>query len=108
MDGVKRPRLYGAANKKKSIRAVFSVFLGVLSLASGWSVFYRSGKNGGETFAGDGLVMSLCLVFSVTGMILSLRAVQEEDSLLILPYSGIVLNGLMLAVCCMVLYMGLS
>ena len=52
--------------------------------------------------------MFLCLVFSVTGMILSLRAVQEEDSLLILPYSGIVLNGLMLAVCCMVLYMGLS
>ena len=107
MDGAKRPRMFGIAHKKRSLRAVFSIFLGALALLFSALVFLRAEKNAGNSAAGDGLVLFFCLIFSVTGMILSLRAVQEEDTLLILPYTGIVLNGLMLAVCCAVLYMGL-
>ena len=54
-----------------------------------------------------GAVILLSLLFSVTGMILAMLSRQEEDTMFLLSYCGMVLNGLSILLSCLVVYYGI-
>ena len=107
MESVKRPRKLLFLHKRKSLKAIFSIFLGALSLTSGLLTVYFTYRNGGEAAIAYGAVILLSLIFAVTGMVLALLSRQEEDTMFLLSYLGMLLNGLSILLSCMVVYYGI-
>ena len=107
MESVKRPRKLLFLHKRKSPKALFSIFLGALSLLSGALTIVFTVQNGGKARVAYGAVILLSLLFSVTGMILAMLSRQEEDTMFLLSYCGMVLNGLSILLSCLVVYYGI-
>lgn len=83
-----------------------SVILGIISLASLGVVVYRAYAAGGETQPGFGFTGIFALIFAVTGIVLSVLALNEKRNYKWFPVVGIVLNALVFVWIGLIMYAG--
>lgn len=67
---------------------------------------YLTYKNGGQAQLRYGVVVFICLFFSLAGMILAILSRREPEKFYLTSYLGMLLNGLVLAFGFVVMYLG--
>ena len=102
---LKRPRSIKFSNKKQSETGIMSAILGVISLFSIVIALVLSYVRESAT-PRLGIVVMLCLLFSLSGLILSLFSGKDEDKLQLFSGSGLALNAVVLCLCGVILYYG--
>lgn len=70
-------------------------------------MIYVAYENGGEAQARCGAVVFICLIFSLIGLILAIYSFSDQDSYLLFSVLGVIFNGLQLAGCFVLMYLGL-
>ena len=80
--------------------------LGLISVISTLLMIYLTYLNGGQAQLRYGAVVFVCLIFAVTGLILAILSRREPDTWYFFSYLGMVLNGLVLAGCFLMMYLG--
>ena len=103
---MKKRKKYIYTNKKNSNRAIMSMILGIISLASLCAVVFLTYRAGGDAFAGYGFTVLLSTCFSMVGLWLGIVTVREKQYYRFFPVAGIVLNLLALGMVSLILYMG--
>ncbi len=103
---MKKRKSYIFTNKKNSLRAIMSVILGVLSLASLWLMVFLSYLRGGETEVKYGFVGLLATLFSMAGLILAAVTARDRNYYRLFPVLGIVFNLAALGSVSLILYAG--
>lgn len=103
---MKKRKKYIYTNKKNSNRAIMSMILGIISLASLCAVVFLTYRAGGDAVAGYGFTGLLATCFSMVGLGLGIVTVREKQYYRFFPVAGIVLNLLALGMVSLILYMG--
>lgn len=101
-----RRRKHLFTSKKKSNRALLGDCFGAISLFFGLLTVYLSFRRGGEAPLQYGAVLLLCTVLALAGMILSVLSRREPDCYYFFSYLGMLLNGLMLLLGAVIVYLG--
>ncbi len=104
---MKRPRSYLFTAKKQSTKALIATSLGLISVISMSVMIYLTYKNEGHAELRYGAVAFVCLFFSLIGLILAILSRREPDRWYFFSYAGIVLNGAVVALCFVTMYLGL-
>ncbi len=102
---LKRPRSIKFSNKKQSETGIMSAILGVISLFSSVTALVFSYVRGSAT-PRSGIAVMLCMLFSLSGLILSLFSGKDQDKLQLFSRIGLVLNAAVLCLCGVILYYG--
>lgn len=97
---------YIFTNKKHSKRAVMSVVLGIISIASLCYAVYMVYQGGGETSNSYGMTGLLATIYSLVGFVLGILTVRDKDYYRFLPWTGLLLNLLALGSVSALLWMG--
>lgn len=84
---------YKFTNKTVPQIAILGLSLGVMSLAAVILTILLSFKNGGEAKLSYGLTVVLALVFSLAGMICSIKGRMMPDTYKFFSTFGIAING---------------
>ncbi len=102
-------RLHGHLfnSREQSTNALLSVLLGSISLLSCGIMIYLAYKNGGQAQLRYGGVVFICLFFALIGIILGILSRREPEKMYLTSYIGIVLNGLVLLLGFVLMYLGL-
>ena len=95
-------------SKEISTRALLSVVLGVISVVSCTVMIYLAYLNNGQAELRSGGVVFLCLFFSLAGLILAILSRREPEKRYAVSYLGMVLNGAVLVLGFVVIYLGLG
>lgn len=103
---MKKPRNYLFTSRHQSWTALIGSSLGLISLVSSCVMIYEAYSNDGEARERSGAVILLCLIFSLVGMTLSVLSRREPDRWYFFSYAGMVLNGIVLALCFVIMYLG--
>lgn len=83
-----------------------SSILGAIAIISVGLAVYLTYLNKGTALMQYGTVIILSLVFSITGLVLGIKACMEKDIYLLFPVLGIVLNCLTIFAGGFILYLG--
>lgn len=105
---MKRPRSYLFRSRKQSTTAGISCSMGAISLISCLLMYYKAYQNGGKAQLSYAAVVFVCLVFSLIGMVLAILSRREPDRVYFFSYLGMILNGLVLVLCFVTMYLGLA
>lgn len=103
---MKKKKSYRFTDKRHSDRAVMGVVLGVVSLVSLGGVVLMSYLRAGDVGARCGVAAFLAAVYSVAGLVLGLKTVQEKNYYRLVPVLAILLNSAALLGVALILYMG--
>lgn len=95
-------------SKEVSFRALLSVALGVISVVSCSLMIYLTYLNDGRAQLRYGGVVFLCLFFSLAGLILAILSRREPEKRYWVSYLGMVLNGGILVLGFVIIYLGLG
>ena len=95
-------------SKEISTRALLSAVIGLISVISCGIMIYLTYANGGVAELRYGGVVFLCLFFSLVGLILALLSRREPEKRYVVSYLGMLLNGAVLALGFVVMYLGLG
>ena len=95
-------------SKEVSSRALLSVALGVISVVSCSLMIYLTYLNDGRAQLRYGGVVFLCLFFSLAGLILAILSRREPEKRYWVSYLGMVLNGGILTLGFVIIYLGLG
>lgn len=95
-------------SKEVSSRALLSVALGVISVVSCSLMIYLTYLNDGRAQLRYGGVVFLCLFFSLAGLILAILSRREPEKRYWVSYLGMVLNGGILVLGFVIIYLGLG
>ncbi len=63
---------------------------------------------GGQAGVRSGAVILLCLIFSLVGMTLAVLSRREPDRWYFFSYLGMGLNGIVLILCFVIMYLGVA
>lgn len=96
------------SSKEISVTALISVILGAISVFSCGSMIYLTYENGGRAQLRYGGVVFICLFFSLLGLVLAILSRREPEKQYFFSYLGMVLNGLVLALGFVIMYLGLA
>lgn len=88
--------------RKKSVRGLFSLFIGILVFIGFIVLSVISSQSRGNGGLILGAVAVLCFFAAIIGFILGYRGMKEKDIYFTAPLLGIILNGIMF-----ILYMSL-
>ena len=106
----KRPtrnsKKYIFTNKTFSQKAIMSVILGVIGIASIVIAIIFTYSNGGIATLEYGGVVLLCLFYGFAGLILGILSKKEPDRYYFISYLGIVLNAIIIGMVSLILYAG--
>lgn len=106
----KRPtrnsKKYIFTNKTFSQKAIMSVILGVIGIASIVVAIIFTYSQGGVATLEYGGVVLLSLLYSFGGLILGILSKKEPDKFYFISYLGIVLNAIVMAMVSLILYAG--
>lgn len=103
---VRNKKNYIFTNKTISLKAVMSVILGVIGIASLiLSIVFTYSKDGLATLE-YGTVALLCLIYGFAGLILGILSKREPDRYYFLSYLGMVFNILVIGMISFILYAG--
>lgn len=97
---------YIFTNKTFSQKAILSVILGVIGLASIIIAVIFTYSRGGEATLEYGGVVLLCLIYGFTGLILAIISKKEPDKYYFISYLGMVLNVMVIGSVSFILYAG--
>ena len=97
---------YIFTNKTFSQKAIMSVILGVIGIASIIVAVVFTYSNGGIATLEYGGVVLLSLLYGFGGLILAILSKKEPDKYYFISYLGMVLNGIVIAMVSMILYAG--
>ena len=97
---------YIFTNKTFSQKAIMSVILGVIGIASIIVAVAFTYVKGGNASLEYGGVVLLSLLYGFGGLILGILSRKEPDKYYFLSYLGMVLNGVILVMVSMILYAG--
>jgi hypothetical protein len=103
---MKRKKGYIFTNKRHSLKGIFSAVLGLISFGSLCAVIYLTYLTGGTAPVSYGLTGLLAVIYSVTGVILGIKTLQDRDKYRLFPILGILLNSISLASISLLLYAG--
>lgn len=95
-------------SREVSTNAVLSVIMGAISLFSSIMMIYLTYRNGGEAELRYGGVVFVCLFISLFGLILAILSRREPEKKYLVSYIGMVLNGLVLVLGFIIIYLGLG
>lgn len=95
-------------DKKISDRGIMSVVLGGICVLSQLYSFFVSYLHEGEVPARFGAALFLTLLFAVVGLSLGISAFKDIDKKRLLPFLGIVLNGVTVIILAFLLWIGLQ
>ena len=106
----KRPtrnsKKYIFTNKTFSQKAIMSVILGIIGIASIIISIAFTYSNGGYATLEYGGVVLLCLIYGFAGLILGILSKREPDRYYFISYLGMVLNGVIIVMVSLILYAG--
>ncbi len=97
---------YIFTNKTFSQKAILSVILGVIGLASIIIAVIFTYSRGGEATLEYGGVVLLCLIYGFIGLILAIISKKEPDKYYFISYLGMVLNVMVIGSVSFILYAG--
>ncbi len=97
---------YIFTNKTFSQKAIMSVILGIIGIASIIIAIVLTYSNGGLATLEYGGVVLLCMLYGFAGLILAILSKKEPDKYYFISYLGMVLNGIILVMVSMILYAG--
>lgn len=97
---------YIFTNKTFSQKAILSVILGVIGLASIVIAVIFTYSRGGEATLEYGGVVLLCLIYGFIGLILAIISKKEPDKYYFISYLGMVLNVMVIGSVSFILYAG--
>lgn len=97
---------YIFTNKTFSQKAIMSVILGTIGIASIIIAIVFTYSNGGLATLEYGGVVLLCMLYGFAGLILAILSKKEPDKYYFISYLGMVLNGIILVMVSMILYAG--
>lgn len=95
-------------SREVSTNAVLSVIMGAISLFSSIMMIYLTYRNGGEAELRYGGVVFVCLFISLFGLILAILSRREPEKKYLVSYIGMALNGLVLVLGFIIIYLGLG
>lgn len=95
------------SSKKQSYPGLLSFILGLISIVSLILVIYRTFLNDGKALLQYGAVVFLCLLFALCGLIAGILARREPERVYVFAWLGVVLNSVVLALCFVIMYLGL-
>ncbi len=97
---------YIFTNKTFSKKAIMSVILGIIGIASiVIAIVFTYSKGGVATLEYGGVVL-LCLIYGFAGLILAVLSKKEPDKYYFISYLGMVLNVLIIGMVSFILYAG--
>ena len=97
---------YIFTNKTFSQKAIMSVILGVIGIASIIVAVVFTYSNGGIATLEYGGVVLLSLLYGFGGLILAILSKKEPDKYYFLSYLGMVLNAVIIVMVSLILYAG--
>ena len=97
---------YIFTNKTFSQKAILSVILGVIGLASIIIAVIFTYSRGGEATLEYGGVVLLCLIYGFIGLFLAIISKKEPDKYYFISYLGMVLNVMVIGSVSFILYAG--
>lgn len=102
----KNSKKYIFTNKTFSQKAILSVILGIIGLASIVVAVLFTYSRGGEATLEYGGVVLLCLIYGFVGLILAIISKKEPDKYYFISYMGMVLNVMVIGSVSFILYAG--
>lgn len=97
---------YIFTNKTFSQKAIMSVILGIIGIASIIvAVAFTYSKGGIATLEYGGVVL-LSLIYGFAGLVLAIISKKEPDKYYFISYLGMVLNAIVIAMVSLILYAG--
>ena len=103
---IRNSKKYIFTNKTFSQKAIMSVILGVMGIASiVVAVAFTYMKGGNATLEYGGVVL-LSLLYGFAGLILGVLSKREPDKYYFISYLGMVLNSIIIIMVSMILYAG--
>ena len=106
----KRPtrnsKKYIFTNKTFSEKAIMSVVLGIIGIASIVVAIAFTYARGGLATLEYGGVVLLCLIYGFAGLILGILSKKEPDKYYFISYLGMVLNSITIIMVSLILYAG--
>ncbi|MBP3218317.1 MAG: hypothetical protein IJV26_04070 [Lachnospiraceae bacterium] len=104
--GSSRKRKVQFTNRKQSLKALISLSFGLICSVSCALMLYLTYQRGGEAELRYGAVVFVCLFFSLTGLILAILSRREPDRWYLISYIGMALNAMVVALCAVIIYLG--
>ena len=89
---LKRRERYVFTDKKHPERGIMSTVLGALSVFTIIYAVYLSFLNGGQALDKYAVAVLLCVIYSISGIVLGIMSEMERDIFKLFPNLGIVLN----------------
>lgn len=99
---------YKFTKKKHPEKGIMSTSLGLISTVSVCTAIYLTFRNEGVAAPQYGSVVFLSLLFAAGGMVLGIMSVIKKDIYRLFPIVGLFLNGVALAMCFSLLYLGVT
>lgn len=88
---------YKFTNRNFSYISIMSAILGIISFISVILAIVLAFLNGGVAGQNLGITGILAMIFSITGLVLGIRARLEKDMFYLYAYIGIVTNAIVIA-----------
>lgn len=97
---------YKFTNKKHPAKGIMSAILGVIALLSVSLAIYMPYRNREQVSESFALACLLSMLLSVIGIILAVICRVRHDNYKLFPNTGLILNGIVLAICGYIIYLG--
>jgi hypothetical protein len=101
-------RGYIFTDRKNPRNGVLSFLLGVIALSSVAIAVELTYQNDGQALVQYGMAVILSIIYSIVGLVLGIRSLQEKDIFRLFPILGIILNALTLIAGTVIIYFGIS
>ena len=99
---------YKFTNKKHPLKGSMSFVLGVISLASILLAVYLTFMAHGTALKQYGTVVLVSILFSITGLVMAIMSLLEQEIYRFFPIGGVVLNTLTIILSGFILYLGVN
>lgn len=99
---------YKFTNKKHPLKGSMAFILGVISLASMVLAIYLTFMAHGTAPKQYGTVVLISIIFSITGLVMAIMSLFEQEIYRFFPIGGVVLNSISIILAGFILYLGVN
>lgn len=94
--------------KKNPQKGIISAILGIISVISVYMSVYLTYMNKGVASMQYGNAVFLAFLYSITGLVLGIMSIREQNIYKLFPVMGLILNFISITICGFILFYGLS
>lgn len=99
---------YKFTNKKHPLKGSMAFVLGVISLAAILLAIYLTFMAHGVAEKQYGTVVLVSILFSITGLVMAIMSLMEQEIYRFFPIGGVLLNTLSIVLAGFILYLGVN